>query len=182
MWCLPEQHLSGSAWNFSLIPFWCFGHWPMKTISRTCQEVVFQRCYFLYCICHLYEAPKEEFPCSLFLLGSHFVLLSSGPYYQSCKLIAFPSALAARKFWVKFSLTSNKYAGFSWTAFWILSLFLALSNFLSYTYACFSFIFILLHLIYLFNPLWMLSGSRETWKCLDGYVSYNLCSLHETGW
>ena len=77
----PSQWLSMELFPHSIL---MFGHWLMKTLSRTCWEVVFQRCYFLYYICPLYEAPKEQFPWSLFLLRSCSVFLSSGPCHQSC--------------------------------------------------------------------------------------------------
>lgn len=168
-----SQWLSMELFPHSIL---MFGHWLMETLSRTCQEVVFQRCYFLYYICHLYEAPKEEFPWSLFPLRSCSVLLSSGPCHQSCNWQHSPLywLLDSR---VRFSLTSNKYAGFSQNAFWILNLVSALLNFLLYTYACCSFCFSPCYILYIF-----VIHRERLGNVLVGMYPIICTLVHEIGW
>lgn len=164
------QHGTFPSFHFDVWPL-AYENFPELTRRLFFKDVIF---YITFVICM--KLPKKNFPWSLFPLRSCSVLLSSGPCHQSCNWQHSPLywLLDSR---VRFSLTSNKYAGFSQNGFWILNLVSALLNFLLYTYTCCSFCFSPCYILYIF-----VIHRERLGNVLVGMYPIICTLVHEIGW
>ena len=62
MSCLPEHHHSGSAWNFSLIPFWCLAIDLWKLFPELAGRLFFKDVIFYITFVLCMKLPKKNSP------------------------------------------------------------------------------------------------------------------------